>query len=285
LQKQCQDAPGEASTIIGFRRDQLAEEIREHHISQAPAAVKPCLCEPVGFPDADVNENQAGVNPRRINCWRLWLLDAVLVCAGVLFCLATQYGTYEFFGKACAMALLPFIPVIVLVGGAGSTIFALTKVWIEKRGLKKPTALALLAGPALVVTLALVLLGAGKSPGHRLNYICLGNAPATASQIRIAGYSTFLREEWLAVFNVGQKDFQMMVAGAKLAPADGFEFKQRLERSAHDGTRLFQSLPPLNNFLCFERVFKEPEEHQRGGVYAAFDPATSTAVVFREYHD
>ena len=79
---------------------------------------------------ANVNavENQEGVNPRRINYWRLWLFDTVLVSAGVLFFLATQYGTYEFFGKACAMALLPFIPVIVLVGGAGSTIFALTKV-------------------------------------------------------------------------------------------------------------------------------------------------------------
>jgi len=91
-------------------------------------------------------ENQVGVNPRRINYWRLWLFDAVLVSAGLLFFLAAQYGTYEFFGKACTMALLPFIPVIVLVGGAGSTVFALTKVLIEKRSLKVPTALALLGG-------------------------------------------------------------------------------------------------------------------------------------------
>jgi hypothetical protein len=230
-------------------------------------------------------ENQEGVNERRINSWRFWLFDTVLVSAGVLFCLATQYGTYEFFGKACAMALLPFIPVIVLVGGAGSTIFALTKVLIEKRSLPQPTALALLVGPALAVTLALVLLGAFKSPAHRLSYICIGNAPASASQIRIAGYSTFLRSEWLAVFNAGPKDFQTMVAGAKLVPADAFEFNQMLERSAHKGTRLFQSLPPMNNLLCFRRVFKESEEHQRGDVYAVFDPATSTAVVFREYHD
>jgi len=173
----------------------------------------------------------------------------------------------------------------VLVGGAGSTVFALTKVLIERRGLKKPAALALLVGPALVVTLALGLLGAGKSPAHRLAYICLGNAPASASQVRIAGYSTFLREEWLAVFKAGQKDFQTMVAGAKLVPADSFEFKQRLERSEHNGTRLLQSLPPLDHALCFQRVFKESEEHQRGGVYAVFDPATATAAVFREYRD
>lgn len=82
------------------------------------AAIKPCVCKPVGFPDADVNatENQEGVNPRQINYWRLWLFDALLVSAGVLFFLATQYGTCEFFGTACAMALLPFIPVMVLVG-------------------------------------------------------------------------------------------------------------------------------------------------------------------------
>jgi hypothetical protein len=230
-------------------------------------------------------ENQTGVNLRPIAYWWLWVLDTVLVSAGLLFVLALQYGTYEFFGKACAMALLPLIPVLVLVGGGGSTVFALTKVLIEKRGLKRPMALALLVGPALVVTLALGLLGAGKSPGHRLAYICLGNAPASASQVQIAGYSTFLRSEWLAVFKVGPKDFQTMVAGAKLVPADAFEFKQRLERSAHNGTRLFQSLPPMNNALCFQRVFKESEEHQRGGVYAVFDPATSTAAVFREYHD
>ena len=232
-----------------------------------------------------MNENKEGVNPRRINYWRLWLFDTAQVSAGLLFFLATQYGTYEFFGKACAMALLPLIPVLVLVGGGGSTVFALTKVLIEKRSLKRLPALALLVGPALVVTLLLGLLGANKSPAHRLAFICLGNAPAAASQVQIAGYSTFLRSEWLAVFNAGQKDFQTMVAGAKLVPADDFEFKQMLERSAHKGTRLFQSLPPMTNSLCFKRVFKESEEHQRGGVYAVFDPATSTATVFREYHD
>ena len=230
-------------------------------------------------------ENKAGVNPHRINYWRLWLFDTVLVSAGILFFLATQYGTYEFFGKACAMALLPLIPVLVLVGGAGSTVFALTKVFIEKRASPRLAALALLVGPALVVTLALGLLGAFNSPAHRLAYICIGNAPASASHVQIAGYSTFLREEWLAVFQVGQKDFQTMVATAKLVPADNFEFQKKLENSALKDCRLRQSLPPLNNSLCFQRVFKESEEHQRGGVYAVFDPATSTAVVFREYHD
>ncbi len=229
--------------------------------------------------------NQTGANLRPINYWWLWVLDTVLVSAGILFFLALQYGTYEFFGRACAMALLPLIPVMVLVGGGGSTVFALTKVWIEQRAFKRTTALALLVGPALVVTLALGLLGAGKSPSHRLAYICLGNAPASASQVQIAGYSTFLRSEWLAVFHVGQKDFQTMVAGAKLVPADAIEFKQRLEHSAHNGTRLVQSLPPMNNAIYFQRIFKESEEHQRGGIYAVFNPATATAVVFREYHD
>jgi hypothetical protein len=234
-----------------------------------------------------VNEatHPAGVNPHRINYWRLWLFDTGLVSAGILFFLALQYGTYEFFGQACAMALLPLIPVMVLVGGAGSTIFALTKVLIEKRALPRLTALALLAGPALVVTLALGLLGAFNSPAHRLSYICIGNAPASASHVQIAGYSTFLREEWLAVFQVGSKDFQTMVANAKLVPADNFEFRKKLETSALKNCRLRQSLPPLTNSLCFQRIFKESEEHQRGGVYAVFDPATSTAAVFREYHD
>jgi len=213
------------------------------------------------------------------------MFDTALVSAGILFFLATQYGTYEFFGKACAMALLPFIPVIVLVGGGGSTVFALTKVLIEKRSLKWPTALALLVGPALVVTWLLVQLGAGKSPGHRLAYICLGNAPASASHVQVTGYSTFLREEWLAVFAVGPKDFQTLVARADLVPVDEFEFRKMLEPSALKNTRLYQSLPPLNDALCFKRVFKEGEEHELGSVYAAFDPATSTAIVLRGYQD
>jgi hypothetical protein len=250
-------------------------------------AIKPCVCKPVGFPEANVNptETPAGVKLRPIAYWWLWVLDTVLVSAGLLFFLALQYGTYEFFGRACMMALLPLIPVMVLVGGAGSTIFALTKVWIEKRAWPRPQAVALLVGPALAVTLALGLLGAGKSPGHRLNFICLGNAPASVSHVRISGYSTFLRGEWLAVFTVGPKDFQTLVAGAKLVPADAFEFQLRLDRSAQNGTRLFQSLPPLKNLPCFRRDFKESEEHQRGGVYAVFDPVTSTAAVFREYND
>jgi hypothetical protein len=217
--------------------------------------------------------------------WRLWLFDTVLVSAGFWFFLAAQYGTGEFFAKACAMALLPLIPVMVLVGGAGSTVFALTKVLIEKRSLKRPMALALLAGPALGLTLLLVLSGAFKSPGHRLAYICLGNAPVSASHVQITGYSTFLREEWLAVFNVDQPDFQTFVDRAKLEPIPSLECSQMLERSSLKATRPFQNLPQSGNFICFKRVFKESEEHQRGRVYAAFDPGTSTAVVFREYHD
>ncbi|HEX5397637.1 MAG TPA: hypothetical protein VFY06_01125 [Verrucomicrobiae bacterium] len=233
----------------------------------------------------EYRRTQNGANLRPSDYWRLWLFNAVLVSAGALFLLTVQYGTYEFFGRACLMAFLPFIAVMVLVGGAGSTIFALTKVMIEKRSLKKPTALALLVGPALVVTLLLGLLGAGKSPGRRLDYICVGNAPASASHVEVSGYSTFLRKEWLAVFNVGQKDFQTMVAKANLAPADDIEFTKMLEQSALKKTRLYQNLPPLNDAICYERVFNEGKEHESGSVYAVFDPATATAVVFRGNND
>jgi len=247
-----------------------------------------CVCWRVGFPNEDMSEI-ADTDKRDqppINYWRLWLFDAALVSGGVLFFLAMQYGTYEFLGVACLMALLPFIPVMVLVGGAGSTIFALTKVkLIERRSLQRPAALALLGGPALAVTLLLGLLGGGKSPAHQLAYICLGNVPASASQIRVAGYSAFLREEWLAVFNTGQKDFQTMVTESKLTPVDEFEFRKMLDQTTVKKSRLIQRLPPLNNAECFKRVFKESEEHQRGSVYAVFDPATSTAIVVREYHD
>jgi hypothetical protein len=232
-------------------------------------------------------ETKTGARPRpiKINYWRLWLWNSALVSAGLLFFLATQYGTYEFFGVACLMALLPLIPLVVLVGGAGSTIFILTKVLIEKRSLKMPAALAMLAGPGLGLTLALVLLGANKSPGHRLAYICLGNAPAAASQVQIAGYSTFLREEWLAVFHVGEKDFQTLVTGAQMAPADNFEFRKALAQSALKQHTLLHSFSSSSDLPCFKRVFKEKEERQRGTVYAIFDPATSTAFVFREYRD
>lgn len=212
-------------------------------------------------------------------------MDTVLVSAGLLFFLAVQYGTYEFFGVACLMALLPFIPVIVLVGGAGSSIFILTKVMIEKRSLKAPAALSLLVGPGLVLFLVFGLLGAAKSPAHRLAYLCVGHAPASASHVRVAGYSTFLREEWLAVFNVEPKDFQTMVARAELVPVDGFEFRKMLAQSSLKNSRLLQRVPPPNDLPCFKRVFKPGEEHKLGSIYAVFDPATSTAVVFREHHD
>lgn len=217
--------------------------------------------------------------------WRLWLLNAVLVSAGLLFVLAVQYGTYEYLGAACLIALLPFIPLMVLVGGAGSTIFVLTKVMIEKRSLKMPAALALLVGPGLAVLLLCGLLGVAKSPERRLAYVCFGNAPAAASQVQVAGYSTFLREEWLAVFNVGQKEFQTMVAKAELVPADDFEFKKMLDQSSLKQSRLFQFVPQASELPCFKRDFKPGEEHERGSFYTVFDPATSTAVVLREYRD
>lgn len=216
--------------------------------------------------------------------WRLWLVNAVLVSAGLLVFLAAQYGTAEFFGVACLMALLPFIPVLVLVSGAGSTIFVLTKAWIEKRALKTPAALALLVGPGAGLCL-ICLLGAGQSPERRLAYLCHGQVPASVSQVRITGYSTFLGEQWLAVFNVSPEGFKALVAKAELRPADGFEFKQLLEQSSLRGSRLFPSVPHMDNLPCYKRVFKPGEEHQRGSIYAVFDQATSTAVVFRGYRE
>ena len=220
-----------------------------------------------------------------MNYWRLWLFDAALVSGGLMVFLATQYGTYEFFGTACLMALLPFIPAIVLVGGAGSTIFVLTKVMIEKRSLRAPAALALLVGPGLVFVVLCGLLAAVQSPERRLAYVCHGNVPASVSHVRVAGYSTFLNEQWLAVFNVGPKEFQTLVAQAQLAPADAFEFRKLLEQSRLRKCRLFQSSPQPDDLPCFKRVFKPGEEHERGSIFAAFDRATSTAVVFRQYRD
>ena len=228
--------------------------------------------------------NKPNIRLRPIDYWWLWVLDAVFVSGGFLFYLATNYGTGEFFGLACAMALLPLIPVMVLVGGAGSTVFALTKVWIGKHTVPRPKALVLLVGPALVITLALGLLVAFKSPAHRLAYICIGHAPASVSQVQITGYSAFLREEWLTVFGVDQKNFQTFIEQAKLEPVPSLEFSRMLEHSSLKATGLFQKLPQ-GELACFKRVFKEAEEHERGSVYAAFTPATGTAVVFREYHD
>ena len=143
----------------------------------------------------------------------------------------------------------------------------------------------MLAGPGLAVTLLLGVMGAAKSPGHRLAYICLGNAPGSASQVRVTGYSTFLREEWLAVFHVAPKDFQALATQAKLVPVDGVEIRSMLGQSALKRSRLFHAVPPPNDLMCFKRIFKESEEHQRGGIYAMFDPATSMAAVYREYRD
>ena len=216
--------------------------------------------------------------------WWLWVLDTLLVTAAFLFYLATNYGTYEFFGRALLMGLLPLIPAMVLVGGAGSTIFALTKVWIEKRGLKQSVALALLIGQAVVVVVPLVWLGATRSPVHRLSYICAGHAPKAASEVRLAGYSQFLREEWLAVFRTDEPAFQAMVAAAKLAPMDDFQFQKLFAVSSLKDTQLGKLLPPLPAGKVVGRVFKA-EEHERGRILAMFDPASKTAVVLREYRD
>ena len=217
--------------------------------------------------------------------WRLWVLNAVLVSAAVLFFLATQYATFEFFGAALIMALFPFIPVIVLVGGAGSTVFALTRVLIDKRRLSGRTALTLLMGPGLVLTLLLVAAGFAKTPVHRLSFICLGHPPASAHQVRVTGFSAFLRGEWLATFQVAPADFDKWVADAELVPVDGFEVEAMLKNSLLNKTSAVRTLPPLDNCRCFKRVFKEGQEKERGSVYAAFDPSSSVAVVLYSYHD
>lgn len=222
---------------------------------------------------------------RPIVYWQLWLVDVVLVSAGVWFYLATQYGTYEFFGKAIAMAVLPFIPVMVLVGGAGSTIFALTKVMIEKRSVNFFKAVVLLVGPGMVVTLVLVALGVWQSPKHRLSYVCHGQVPAGVSQVQVTGYSAFLRAQWLAVFTVDTNSFQKWIAQSKLKKTPAYDFDQSLKKLSLKDSRLYQQATQLDDPVCFRRVFNESEEHERGRIYAAFDAASSTAVVLREYHD
>lgn len=220
-----------------------------------------------------------------LNYWWLWVLDTMLVTGGFLFFLATRYGTWEFFGKALLMALLPLIPVMVLVGGAGSTVFALTKVFIEKRRLPRPTAIGLLVGQAVIVAVPLVLLGMFKSPTHRLAYICAGHAPAAAHEVQLTGYSTFLREEWLAVFRADAKSFQALVADAKLTPVDAFELKKFLEPSSLKEAKLFGQIPASDETKAFKRVFKEGEEHERGTIFAVFEPQSSTVAMFRGYRD
>jgi hypothetical protein len=247
--------------------------------------VKTCAFDWLLFPDANVNpmKIQPAARLRPMTLWWLWVLDAGLVSAGLLLLLSTQYGTVEFLGRACAMALLPLIPVLVLVGGAGSTIFALTKVFAERRGLKTPATVALIVGPAVIVAAALAIFGTTRSPLHRLNYLCAGRAPV-ADQVQLTGYSTFLREDWLATFHTDEKAFQTFVTGAKLAPAEGFEFQKLLTASPLNATRLGRNLPPLANAQFFQRIFK-PEEHQRGRIVAVFNPATQTAVVLRAFRD
>ena len=229
--------------------------------------------------------SQTAFRPPPSYYWWLWLLNALFVSAGLLLFLAAQYGTADFFGAACLMALLPFIPAIVLVGGAGSTIFVLTKVMVEKHSLPASSALLLLVGPGLFVLLLLVLLTARQSPDRWLAYICHGNAPASASQVHVVGYTTFLSEQWLAEFHVNPREFPTFLNQAELVPVDAFEFKQALDTSDLKSTRLFRQSPPSTDHPCFKRVFKPGEEHERGSIFATYDPDTSTAIVLREYRD
>ena len=176
--------------------------------------------------------------------WRLWLLNALLVSAGLLLVLAAQYGTADFFGAACLMALLPFIPAIVLVGGAGSTIFVLTKVMIEKRSLSASSALLLLVGPGLFVFLLLALLTARQSPDHWLAYLCHGHAPPSASQVRVAGYSHLPQRTMAGRVPRKRQGISAFLSQAELVPVDAFEFKKTLDTSALKSTRLFRQSPP-----------------------------------------
>lgn len=233
--------------------------------------------------NAAENKSPAVLSTR--SYWWLWVFNALLVSTGILFFLATRYGTPEFFTIALGMAMLPFIPILVLIGGGGSSVFAVSKVVIEKRRLKMSTALAVLLAPGIVITLLFVLLGLSASDKHRLSYICAGHAPAAANEIAVTGYSAFLREEWLATFRTDENNFHAFATAAQLVPADGFEFEKTLEHSALKSTRVGKTVPPLAALPCLKRVFKDKEEHERGTVFAVFDAANSRAIVFRGYHD
>jgi hypothetical protein len=235
------------------------------------------------FVNADETMSNGGLRPPA--CWRLWLVDGALVSAGMWYFLATQYGTGDFFGQALAMAVLPLMAVMVLVGGAGSTIFALTRVMIEKRSLNFSQSVVLLAGPAMVVAGLLVGLGVWHSPRHRLAYVCHGQVPADVSHVQVTGYSAFLRAEWLAVFHVGPDSFQEWVTRSKLEKTPDYDFARMLKDSSLQSTQLGQQLSKLGHPLCFRRVFNAGTEHERGWIYAAFDGATATAVVLRAYRD
>jgi hypothetical protein len=211
--------------------------------------------------------------------FRLWSINILIAGVALAFFWTVQFGTREFLGLALVMAAIAFIPSLLVLGCIATIVFHLTKKILKIKCINPNVSHLWLLGPTCAFAIWVVLSGMwGLLPQQRLSFVCGGSKLLTAHNIQVVGYSAFLRGQWLAVF-------QVMLRKQEMQADSNLNLNNLLTRTSLTGTALFQDFPKLTNPQCFKRVFTEKGERERGGIYAAYDSTTSTAIVFREYHD
>ena len=227
-------------------------------------------------------------NPERQLRYRLvWLCNSIATSVAIYFFIFVDSGTIETLHGVSDFAFLAILalPLILIVIVIEGLIFFITKAIIKIKTISHVAARRWLIGPACAVTLFITLAGFWNlMPRQRLAKVCTVSPPS-ARDIHVVGYSSFLRGEWLGVFQVQEADFQEIVRREKLQFDPTFDFSGKLNRSYLNQTKLFQKMSTPTNPQYFKRVFSENGGRERGGIYAAFDSTTSTAIIFREYHD
>lgn len=99
----------------------------------------------------------------------------------------------------------------------------------------------------------------------------------------MTGFSGFNGSDFVAVCNLDEFTFLSWCQRQNLTPDNKVDVQDHLKRSSRiREAELVASLPTFKEPIQFSRL---EGENQRHGVFALYDRATSTMVIYRYFHD
>jgi hypothetical protein len=180
------------------------------------------------------------------------------------------------------MGALPGILGAGLLSVIMSIPFLITRSILDRRKITRWRRLWL-CGPTLGLAIFIAATTLWTSlPSQRLKFVAQDELPE-AARIRVTGVTGFLAGDWVATCRISETSFLDYCQHQNLKPEEKIDIQDKLKnRSLIRSARLVKSLPAFKEPLQFSRV---EGENQRHGVFAMYDRATSTMVIYHYFHD
>lgn len=180
------------------------------------------------------------------------------------------------------MGSLEGVPIGLVLSGLMLIPFLVTDAILTRRRTASRRRLWL-CGPSLVAVVILLAMAFWTSlPRQRLKTVTKTEL-RDARNISVTAFTGFLAGDWVATCQISETSFLDYCQNQSLKPEEQIDILDKLKnRSLIRTARLVSSLPAFNEPLQYSRL---EGDNQRHGVFAMYDRATSTMVIYRYFHD